>query len=69
MFSTITVVQWFFASIANSNALKADCTSMGVDAIAFLGNLFADCLPHDSNLGKRRIELTVPYYLYVVSTF
>mmetsp|Transcript_16 Transcript_16/g.19 ORF Transcript_16/g.19 Transcript_16/m.19 type:complete len:320 (+) Transcript_16:103-1062(+) len=59
LFSTITVVQWFFAQIANSNALKADCTSMGVDAIAFLGNLFAECLPQDSAIGKRRIELTM----------
>ena len=29
---------------------------MAVDALSFLGNLFADCYPEDS-LRKRRVEL------------
>lgn len=33
--------------------------SMFVDALAFLGNLFAECIPSDSAIGKRRIELLV----------
>ena len=59
LFSTITAVQYYYATVANSNALKADCVSMAVDALAFLGNLFAECLPQGSALGKRRIELLV----------
>eukprot|EP00618_Florenciella_parvula_P002890 CAMPEP_0119537866 /NCGR_PEP_ID=MMETSP1344-20130328/50423_1 /TAXON_ID=236787 /ORGANISM="Florenciella parvula, Strain CCMP2471" /LENGTH=116 /DNA_ID=CAMNT_0007580517 /DNA_START=104 /DNA_END=450 /DNA_ORIENTATION=- len=45
LFAAITVTQWIFAEIANSDALKADCVSMGVDVLAFLGNLFAECNP------------------------
>jgi len=32
---------------------------MGVDSLAFLANLFAECLPEDSAIGKRRVELTM----------
>jgi len=32
---------------------------MFVDALAFLGNLFAECIPNDSAIGKRRVELLV----------
>jgi Co/Zn/Cd efflux system component len=59
LFTTITCAQYYAAILANSTALKADCLSMAVDALAFLGNLFAECLPSSSQLGKRRIELTV----------
>lgn len=59
LFSLITSVQYFFALIANSKALQADCVSMAVDAVAFMGNLFAECMPKDSVLGKRRVELTM----------
>lgn len=57
LFTTITVVQYVLANIANSEALKADCLSMAVDALAFLGNLFAECYPPGSKLEKRRVEL------------
>ena len=59
LFSTITGVQYYAAIYANSDALKADCVSMGVDSLSFLGNLFAECLPPSSVLGKRRIELII----------
>mmetsp|Transcript_43057 Transcript_43057/g.116158 ORF Transcript_43057/g.116158 Transcript_43057/m.116158 type:complete len:478 (-) Transcript_43057:169-1602(-) len=57
LFAAITVTQWIFAEIANSDALKADCVSMGVDVLAFLGNLFAECNPFPDS--KRRVELTM----------
>ena len=38
---------------------------MAVDAVAFLGNLFAECMPKDSVLGKRRVELAVRALRYV----
>ena len=59
LFTAITCAQYYAAKRANSTALAADCLSMAVDALAFLGNLFAECLPSSSQLGKRRIELTV----------
>mmetsp|Transcript_42054 Transcript_42054/g.82720 ORF Transcript_42054/g.82720 Transcript_42054/m.82720 type:complete len:333 (-) Transcript_42054:383-1381(-) len=59
LFSTITVLQYFAAIIANSNALKADCISMGVDALSFLGNLVAECMDEDTEgvFRRRRAEL------------
>lgn len=57
LFATITVVQYIFSFIANSLALRADCISMGVDTLTFLGNLFAECAPFPDQ--KRRIELTM----------
>jgi Co/Zn/Cd efflux system component len=57
LFAAITATQWIFASIANSDALKADCVSMGVDVLAFLGNLFAECNPFPDS--KRKLELTM----------
>ena len=57
LFAAITGTQWIFAEIANSDALKADCVSMGVDVLAFLGNLFAECNPFPQS--KRRLELAM----------
>ena len=57
LFAAITVTQYIFADIANSDALKADCVSMGVDVLAFLGNLFAECNPFPDS--KRKVELTM----------
>merc|ERR1719424_307659 len=54
LFAAITATQWIFAEIANSDALKADCVSMGVDVLAFLGNLFAECNPFPDS--KRWLE-------------
>ena len=56
LFGLITSVQYGYALQVGSTALQADCVSMGVDALAFLGNLFADCFPKDSPK-KRRVEL------------
>ena len=58
LFGLITSVQYGYALQVGSTALQADCVSMGVDALAFLGNLFADCFPKDSPK-KRRIELSM----------
>ena len=49
-------MQYGYALQVGSTALQVDCVSMGVDALAFLGNLFADCFPKDSPK-KRRVEL------------
>lgn len=58
LFGLITSVQYGYAIKVGSVALAADCMSMGVDALAFLGNLFADCFPPESP-SKRRVELTM----------
>ena len=49
-------VQYLFANSVGSSALQADYISMAVDALSFLGNLFAYCYPEDSRR-KRRVEL------------
>ena len=57
LFFTITGVQ-YVASLpmfANSLALKADCLSMFVDGLSYLGNLAAECNPDSEN--KRVFEL------------
>ena len=56
LFGLITGIQYTFALAVGSVALQADCVSMGVDSLAFLGNLFADCFPKESDK-KRRVEL------------
>ena len=58
LFALITAVQYGFAVAVGSVALQADCVSMGVDSIAFMGNLFADCYPKESD-SKRRVELAM----------
>ena len=70
LFALITAVQYGFAVSVGSVALQADCVSMGVDALAFLGNFFADCYPKESKQ-KRRIELGmsgISHVLLVVFT-
>ncbi|GMH57119.1 hypothetical protein TL16_g02295 [Triparma laevis f. inornata] len=46
LFLTITTGQYFAAIAASSIALKADCVSMLVDALSYIGNLFAECTPN-----------------------
>ena len=57
LFFTITGVQYVAAlpMFANSLALKADCLSMFVDGLSYLGNLAAECNPDSEN--KRAFEL------------
>ena len=45
------------AIIANSLALQADCVSMAVDALSYLGNMFAEC--QTSAIKRARLELTM----------
>jgi len=42
LFAVITIAQYFAAIAANSNSLKADCISMGVDAFSYLGNILGE---------------------------
>lgn len=42
LFAVITVAQYFAAVAANSWSLKADCISMGVDALSYLGNIIGE---------------------------
>jgi len=42
LFAIITIAQYFAAISANSMSLKADCVSMGVDALSYLGNIFGE---------------------------
>jgi Co/Zn/Cd efflux system component len=46
LFSTITATQYYAAILAHSVALKADCASMAVDAVSYLGNMVAECTSH-----------------------
>lgn len=59
LFATLTAVQYVFARIANSTALAADCVSMGVDVLTFVGNLFAECVPPSLADQKRKIQLAM----------
>ena len=43
LFLSITGGQYFAAIIAHSISLKADCVSMLVDALSYMGNLAAEC--------------------------
>jgi Co/Zn/Cd efflux system component len=57
LFSLITMVQYSYAIKASSLALQADCVSMGVDSLCFLGNLVAECAPENER--KRTLQLTM----------
>ena len=43
LFSLITAAQYYAAVLAHSVALMADCASMAVDALSYLGNMVAEC--------------------------
>merc|ERR1719243_258098 len=47
LFTLITVIQYFAAVIANSQALKMDCISMAVDAFTYMGNIVVECRKRD----------------------
>ena len=51
LFATITGAQYVCALIAHSLALQADCISMGVDTLSYMGNLLAEC--QSSAVAKR----------------
>jgi len=42
LFAAITLAQYFAAVAANSWSLKADCISMGVDALSYFGNIIGE---------------------------
>ena len=43
LFTSITAAQWVGGITAHSLALQADCASMGVDALSYVGNILAEC--------------------------
>lgn len=59
LFFTITGFQYVASlpAFANSLALRADCLSMFVDGLSYLGNLAAECNPNPRT--KKQVELTV----------
>jgi len=57
LFGTITSAQYTAGIVANSLALQADCVSMGVDTLSYVGNLLAECTV--SPIRKRRLELVM----------
>jgi len=68
LFATITVAQWIAAEISKSEALRADCVSMGVDSLTFFLNIFAEAL--QGNKAHRPVRLAVPLFsLSVLSLF
>ena len=71
LFTVITAVQYVFGIIANSLALQADCMSMGVDALSYLGSLFVECRQSANPYDKRSMELgmaAVSYFLLLYFT-
>lgn len=66
LFALITGVQYVFGKIANSMALQADCMSMGVDALTYLGALAAECFTTDDIVRKRRFEISMAGISYVI---
>lgn len=58
LFLSITGGQYFAAIIAHSISLKADCVSMLVDALSYMGNLAAEC-SRSRPRSKKRLELVV----------
>mmetsp|Transcript_62145 Transcript_62145/g.116930 ORF Transcript_62145/g.116930 Transcript_62145/m.116930 type:complete len:513 (-) Transcript_62145:80-1618(-) len=59
LFFTITALQYVASlpQFANSLALRADCLSMFVDGVSYLGNLAAECYEEASS--KKCVELSV----------
>lgn len=60
LFQLITAIQFFFAIAANSNSLMADCISMQVDVVTYLGNLYAEVRRQTNeltDLDKAKISL------------
>lgn len=43
LFTAISIGQYFAATAVGSQALIADVTSMAVDAVSYLGNIFGEC--------------------------
>ena len=57
LFSTITSAQYVAGLAANSLSLRADCASMAVDALSYLGNMVTECRALRGAV-SRRLELT-----------
>lgn len=59
LFFTITFLQYIASlpKFANSLALRADCLSMFVDGVSYLGNLAAEWNPNERS--KKEVELSV----------
>ena len=55
LFTTITAAQWVAGLMAHSLALQADCASMAVDALSYLGNMVAEC--RTDQRSRARLEL------------
>jgi Co/Zn/Cd efflux system component len=56
-FTTITIAQVFAAIAANSNALMADCVSMGVDALSYSFNIVSEAWPSADKRKQERNQL------------
>lgn len=48
-FAGFTALQFFFAILANSQSMMADCAAMSVDVISYLVNFWAERLKHGSS--------------------
>ena len=55
LFTTITAAQWVAGLMAHSLSLQADCASMAVDALSYLGNMVAEC--RTDQRSRARLEL------------
>jgi Co/Zn/Cd efflux system component len=59
LFFAIAITQFYYATIANSSALKADSICMFADAISFLGAFLAEVIPSGKLCAKEKLELGV----------
>ena len=59
LFTTIAGAQYVAAVVANSLSLQADCISMLVDALSYVGNLLAECTKNSAT--KARLELGMSF--------
>lgn len=53
------MTQYYYATIANSAALKADSISMFADSISFFGAFLAEVVPSGKICAKDKLELGV----------
>jgi len=62
MFTIISIGQYFAADYANSQALKADVVSMGMDAVSYFGNIIGE----SSEIPAQRIVLQLFFSMFSI---
>eukprot|EP01052_Picozoa_sp_SAG31_P055129 SAG31_NODE_15049_length_773_cov_1.120178_1_plen_121_part_10 len=66
LFSAITTAQVFAAIHSHSNALMADCVSMGVDALSYGVNAFSEAWPDNNRRRQEAKQLATSWVSYAL---